>query len=195
MTIIHKVPVLRILRCTDAMMWYRNLVGQFVPHCGWFESEGYKSREPAGYANYVREIDCEVTDVHVSTDQLAHWPFNHYLHLANNMRKTILLVERQSTAWPHIVKDISKASAGSPHEPDVRHSAGQTRAQSLTESVTNIGIGWLLSLGVTAVVLPCFGHQVTFGENAAMTTIFTAISLVRSYAVRRYFNHVHSQNT
>lgn len=193
MTIIHKVPVLRITRCSDFMLWYRSLVGQFVPHCGWSEGDGYKSRESSGYINFVRESDCEVTHVHVATDQLAHWPFNHYLHLANGVRKTILLAERPSGAWPHIVKDIGKAPTGSPDEPAPCQAKGQTRAQSLTESATNIGIGWLLSLGVTAVVLPMFGHQVTLSENAAMTTIFTVISLVRSYAVRRYFNHIHSQ--
>lgn len=189
MTIIHKVPMLRIKKCSDFMMWYRDMPGQLVPHLGWSDLHGYKSRDAQGYTNFVLTDDAEPATVHVATNELAHWPFNHYMHLATSQRKSIILTERESKAWPHIVKDIGNAKhSGSCGEP-VR---GQTRRQSMVESATNIGIGWLLSLGVTAVVLPLFGHKVTFVENAAMTTIFTIVSLVRSYAVRRYFNNLHS---
>jgi hypothetical protein len=195
MTIIHKVPMLRIKKCSDFMMWYRDMSGQLVPHLGRSDLHGYKSRDAQGHTNFVLTDDAEPATVHVATNELAHWPFNHYVHLATSQRKSIILTERDSKAWPHIVKDIGNAKhSGSHIEPEGAVAQGQTRRQSMVESVTNIGIGWLLSLGVTAVVLPYFGHEVTFGENAAMTTIFTVISLIRSYAVRRFFNNLHSQN-
>lgn len=192
MTIIHKVPMLRIKKCSDFMMWYRDMSGQLVPHLGWSDLHGYKSRDAQGHTNFVLTDDVEPATVHVHTNELAHWPFNHYMHLATSQRKSIILTERDSKAWPHIVQSIGKAvPSGSRHEPE--KATGQTKAQSATEAAVNIAIGWLLSLGVTAVVLPWFGHEVTLAQNIGMTSIFTAVSLVRSYAVRRYFNHLHSQ--
>jgi hypothetical protein len=38
------------------------------------------------------------------------------------------------------------------------------------------------------VVLPAYGHQVSFAENLQITLIFTATSILRAYFVRRYFN-------
>jgi hypothetical protein len=192
MTIIHKVPMLRIKKCSDFMMWYRDMSGQLVPHLGWSDLHGYKSRDAQGHTNFVLTDDAEPATVHVHTNELAHWPFNHYMHLATSQRKSIILTERDSKAWPHIVQSIGNAApSGSHQEPE--KATGQTKAQSATEAVVNIAIGWLLSLGVTAVVLPWFGHEVTLAQNIGMTSIFTAVSLVRSYAVRRYFNHLHSQ--
>lgn len=50
---------LLIKRCPDFMMWYRDKIGQAVPHLGEWP-EGYKSREDAGYVNVVRFQDAEV---------------------------------------------------------------------------------------------------------------------------------------
>lgn len=44
-------------------MWYRNLVGKYVP-VAWEESDLFMSREPAGYRNIVKKQDAEI--VHVS---------------------------------------------------------------------------------------------------------------------------------
>lgn len=56
------MKMLRILRCPDRMMWYRDLVGQLVPLIGIWPESGYASREPAGYSNVVRFEDAEVVD-------------------------------------------------------------------------------------------------------------------------------------
>jgi hypothetical protein len=192
MTILHKVQMLRIKKCSDYMMWYRDMSGQLVPHLGWNALHGYKSRDAQGHTNFVLTDDAEPTAVHVHTNDLAHWPFNHYMHQATTQRKCVILAERDSKAWPRIVQSLGMASpAGSRHEPN--KTQGQTRLQSAIEAMANIAIGWTLSLGVTAVVLPAFGHKVTMEENVYMTSIFTIVSLMRSYAVRRYFNYIHSQ--
>ena len=128
--------------------------------------------------------------MHVSTHELAQWPFSHYTHLAATSRKTLVLVERKSTAWPHIVKDIGNATrSGSSGEPK-QNQPGQTRTQSMLETITNIGTGFLLSLVVTFYVFPWYGHHVTHSENLQITAIFTLVSIVRSYFFRRIFNHI-----
>lgn len=50
---------LLIKKCSDSMLWYRDLVGQKVPMIKEVD-EGYLSREPAGYTNIVRREDAEV---------------------------------------------------------------------------------------------------------------------------------------
>lgn len=64
----------------------------------------------------------------------------------------------------------------------------QTRLSSLIESVLNVAIGFIVSLVITAIVMPAYGHAVTFSENLQITSIFTIASIARSYAVRRWFN-------
>lgn len=64
----------------------------------------------------------------------------------------------------------------------------QTRLSSLIEAVINVAIGFFVSLALTAVVLPAYGHSVTFSQNLQITGIFTISSILRSYAVRRWFN-------
>lgn len=53
---------LRITACSDSSLWYRDLVGQVVPFLRTWP-EGYASREPGGYTNFVRFEDAEVIEV------------------------------------------------------------------------------------------------------------------------------------
>lgn len=64
----------------------------------------------------------------------------------------------------------------------------QTRLSSLIEAVLNVSIGFVISVLITAAVLPAYGHAVTWGDNLQITAIFTAASIARSYVVRRWFN-------
>ena len=64
----------------------------------------------------------------------------------------------------------------------------QTRLSSLIEAVINVAIGFVVSLMLTALVLPAYGHAVTWSQNLQITGIFTISSILRSYAVRRWFN-------
>ena len=63
----------------------------------------------------------------------------------------------------------------------------QSRLHSLLETLASIAIGFCVSLGITAVVLPAYGMPVTWGQNLEITAIFTVASIVRGYAVRRVF--------
>lgn len=65
---------------------------------------------------------------------------------------------------------------------------GQSRAASLIEAVINVATGFVVSIALTAFVLPKFGCMTTIAQDIKITTIFTVASIARSYAVRRWFN-------
>lgn len=64
----------------------------------------------------------------------------------------------------------------------------QTRAGSFTEAWANIAVGFGINFIANMIVLPWFGFHVTPSQAFGMGLIFTAISLARSYALRRWFN-------
>ena len=68
---------------------------------------------------------------------------------------------------------------------------GQKKRHSLAESVLNVAIGFGVALLAQIVVFPIFGMQVSLSDNLAIGAIFTIISIVRSYFVRRLFNFLH----
>lgn len=63
----------------------------------------------------------------------------------------------------------------------------QTRTLSLIEASTSVTAGFLLSLGMQAVLFPVVGLQATVAQNLKLALGFTALSLARSYLVRRLF--------
>lgn len=64
----------------------------------------------------------------------------------------------------------------------------QSRTASLIESVFNVVIGYGVALASQLVIFPMFGVHLSLGDNFAIGAWFTIISLVRSYAIRRWFN-------
>lgn len=63
----------------------------------------------------------------------------------------------------------------------------QTRRHSLTESCTNVLIGYFVALASQLAIFPMFGIYVPFRDNIMIGLYFTVISIVRSYALRRWF--------
>ncbi len=49
----------------------------------------------------------------------------------------------------------------------------QSRRMSLIETVASIAIGFVVSLVLTALVLPAHGFEVTFAQNLQITAAFT----------------------
>lgn len=64
----------------------------------------------------------------------------------------------------------------------------QTRLGSLIEVSVNIAIGFAINWVANILILPHYGFQVTGGQAFSMGLIFTVISVVRSYIIRRWFN-------
>lgn len=61
---------------------------------------------------------------------------------------------------------------------------------SATEAITNVAIGYLVSVIANIIVLPMFGYDVTIADSFAIGLAFTIISLARSYILRRIFNRI-----
>jgi putative effector of murein hydrolase len=66
----------------------------------------------------------------------------------------------------------------------------QSRRVSLVEAITNVAVGYVLAVITQIVVFPWFGIHPSLGENLAIGSIFTGISLLRSYALRRLFERL-----
>lgn len=64
----------------------------------------------------------------------------------------------------------------------------QTKKASLAEAVTNIVVGYSVNFAANLLVFPIFGWQVSVKQNLQLGVIYTVISLVRSYGLRRYYN-------
>ena len=63
----------------------------------------------------------------------------------------------------------------------------QSRLMSLVESVSNVGVGFVLAILTQSVVFPYLGVRISTGENVFVAGIFTGVSIARSYALRRLF--------
>ena len=63
----------------------------------------------------------------------------------------------------------------------------QSRLMSLVESLANVLVGYGVALATQMLVFPVFGLAVTITENILIGLIFTVVSIVRSYALRRGF--------
>jgi hypothetical protein len=66
----------------------------------------------------------------------------------------------------------------------------QTKRASLIESLLNVAIGYGVALLSQVIVFPWFDIHVSISANIALGGVFTIISIVRSFAVRRLFEHL-----
>lgn len=66
----------------------------------------------------------------------------------------------------------------------------QSRRGSAAEAVTNVLVGLIVSMIANAIVFPIYGFNPSALDNIGITLIYTAISLVRSYCLRRAFNFI-----
>ena len=66
---------------------------------------------------------------------------------------------------------------------------GQSVKDSILEAWTNIAIGFAINYVANLVVLPLAGLPITSSAAFWIGSIFTAISIVRSFLLRRAFNH------
>jgi membrane protein implicated in regulation of membrane protease activity len=66
----------------------------------------------------------------------------------------------------------------------------QSRAMSLVEAAANVVVGYGAAIATQVVVFPWFGLSATLAGNLMIGAVFTAVSLVRSYALRRLFERL-----
>ncbi|MEZ0468487.1 hypothetical protein [Phaeobacter sp. SYSU ZJ3003] len=66
----------------------------------------------------------------------------------------------------------------------------QSRLMSLVEAVANVIVGYGVAVVTQILIFPIFGLHTTLAQNLAMGGIFTGVSLIRSYLLRRAFEAV-----
>lgn len=64
----------------------------------------------------------------------------------------------------------------------------QSRAASFVEAWGNVAVGYGINFAANLVILPLFGFTPTWRQNLVIGLLYTAVSVVRSYCIRRYFN-------
>lgn len=64
----------------------------------------------------------------------------------------------------------------------------QDHKTSMLESVVNVAVGYGVAVGSQIVIFPLFGIHIPLSDNLVIGLFFTAISIVRSFLLRRAFN-------
>jgi hypothetical protein len=66
----------------------------------------------------------------------------------------------------------------------------QSRVMSFIEATTNVVVGYVLAIATQLAVFPLFGLEAALGEHLAIGMAFVAVSLARSYLLRRLFEAI-----
>jgi hypothetical protein len=61
---------------------------------------------------------------------------------------------------------------------------------SLVEATANVVVGLVVAVAAQIVVFPILGLQASLGQNVLLALVFTGVSIVRSYALRRLFEAI-----
>lgn len=74
-------------------------------------------------------------------------------------------------------------------------SVKQSRMMSLAEAVANVMVGYGLAVLTQMLVFPLFGLPARVSDALAIGAIFTAVSIVRSYTLRRAFEAIRTRRS
>jgi uncharacterized membrane protein len=66
----------------------------------------------------------------------------------------------------------------------------QRRSHSIAETIASTAIGFCVSWAATPFILAGFGYRAGAGTAFGITVVYTVLSLVRGYVVRRAFNRL-----
>jgi hypothetical protein len=207
----HKsIPMLRIKSCSDSLRWYAGLVGKNVPALGYDPLSGWKSKEPAGYTNFILKQDAERIVSLVPEYLLGRWPYitrdmlvyaPAVVYPATNMTPKTCAGSCERFGICQALEgckdkariDAQLARKGA--KPPAPTPTGQSRTHSMAETMANIVVGFAASMVIQALVLPAMGHDITLAQNFWITCIFTVVSVVRGYGIRRIFNRFQTKVT
>lgn len=71
----------------------------------------------------------------------------------------------------------------------------QSKNMSLIETVLSVLIGYIVALLSQIVVFPLFDIEVSLIDNLLIGLLFTVISIIRGYYIRRLFNWIDFNRT
>lgn len=63
----------------------------------------------------------------------------------------------------------------------------QSRRASLIESLLNVAVGYGVALASHLAIFPWFGIHISIADNVIIGLLFTVVSIIRSFALRRAF--------
>lgn len=66
----------------------------------------------------------------------------------------------------------------------------QSRLMSLVESVANVAVGYGVAVVTQILIFPIFGLHTTLAQNLTLGAMFTGVSVVRSFVLRRVFEAI-----
>ena len=62
------------------------------------------------------------------------------------------------------------------------------KVRKLIEACISTVIGFIVTVLISPIVYPFFGHSFTVAQNIGITAVFTVASVLRGYIIRRWFN-------
>jgi uncharacterized protein YacL len=68
----------------------------------------------------------------------------------------------------------------------------QTKLESLVEALVNTVIGFFITMSVYPFINWICGIEMTISQASLSTLLFTVISIIRGYIVRRFFNNLYT---
>lgn len=71
----------------------------------------------------------------------------------------------------------------------------QSRTMSLIEAITNVIVGYVLAVLTQVLAFPAFGLHATLGQNLQLAALFSVISVLRSFILRRAFETARARAT
>lgn len=66
----------------------------------------------------------------------------------------------------------------------------QSRLHSFVEAWANVFIGYWINFAMNMLILPLYGFHITLTQNLSMGLLYTMVSVIRSYVLRRWFNNI-----
>ena len=66
----------------------------------------------------------------------------------------------------------------------------QSRLMSLVEAITNVIVGYSVAVVTQILIFPIFGLHTTLAQNLQMGLLFTGVSIIRSFLLRRLFEAI-----
>lgn len=66
----------------------------------------------------------------------------------------------------------------------------QSRLMSLVEAAANVVVGYGVAVVTQILIFPIFGLHATLAQNLQMGLLFTGVSIIRSFLLRRLFEAI-----
>ena len=61
---------------------------------------------------------------------------------------------------------------------------------SVVETITNVAIGLVVSFLSQVVIFKYYDIHISLAQNLELTLYFTVVSVIRGFALRRFFNSI-----